>query len=106
MEIEVTKGTEKETKFTCGYCGNAHATPNERGACEIACYAKEVEKAQKEKTEKLKQEKSKRIEEIEIALEGAKNLIVKYNADYKEPFPIKGKYYGVYDVIEEVLRRR
>ena len=97
---------ETRTLFVCSYCGKEHVTPNERGGCEIACYAKEVEKAQKEKAEKLKQEKSKRIEEIEIALEGAKNLIVQYNADYKEPFPIKGKYYGVYDVIEEVLRRR
>lgn len=94
---------EKEKKFVCSYCGKEYATANERGSCEVSCYAKEVEKAKREKEEKLRQDKKKRLEEINSVLDCANEMISKYNKDYNESYPVEAKYWNV---IEEVFRRQ
>lgn len=93
----------KETSFVCGYCGKEYSNANERGACEVSCYAKEVEKVKREKAENLKKERQNRIDAINSVLDCANEMIVEFNKDYNSSFPVESKYWNV---VEEIFRRR
>ena len=73
---------EKKKNYKCGLCGTEYETVPERARCEMACVDKQVAIEEKAKKEKKKQEQEARRQEVDAAIDNARELLGAYIDDY------------------------
>lgn len=71
--------------YSCSFCGQEYARPEERARCELSCFDRAVKEQERQKRNQLEAKRKIRSEEIRKKQEELDQLIRSYQRDYGTP---------------------